>query len=67
MWCTAGHNLVLSLGSAVMMLGALYEMYRRSQAEGLSWMLCEDPDTKPVGPLYFWCGEGLPVIVEIVV
>eukprot|EP01138_Halocafeteria_seosinensis_P006262 gb/GECG01006403.1/.p1 GENE.gb/GECG01006403.1/~~gb/GECG01006403.1/.p1 ORF type:complete len:279 (+),score=7.47 gb/GECG01006403.1/:1-837(+) len=49
------HNLILCVWSLVMCLGAGYEAYRRVVEEkSVWWMLCEHPDTAPVGRLYFW-------------
>ena len=49
------HNLVLCIGSLVMFCGCLKEVVQRSIEEGdASWLLCEDPATKPRGPLWFW-------------
>jgi len=51
-----GHNLVLSLGSLVMMLGTIFELYRRSMASNGDnwWFVCEDMATQSKGPLFFW-------------
>ncbi|CAM9531914.1 unnamed protein product [Heterosigma akashiwo] len=49
------HNIILSGGSLIMLLGAIFEACRRSKAHsGFSWLLCEDPMMTASGPLYFW-------------
>jgi len=52
---TAFHNVVLSIGSLVMLLGTLAELFRRrNSAGGVDWFFCERPETLPTGPLFFW-------------
>jgi len=54
-WLQAVHNLLLCVGSAIMMLGALREVIARSAREGsATWLFCEDTKTQPVGALWFW-------------
>ena len=49
------HNLLLSLGSLVMLLGTLLELHRRwSASESFDWFFCEAPATQTSGPLFFW-------------
>mmetsp|Transcript_23992 Transcript_23992/g.31367 ORF Transcript_23992/g.31367 Transcript_23992/m.31367 type:complete len:260 (+) Transcript_23992:96-875(+) len=48
------HNLVLSGGSLLMLLGAIFDIWRRAGAHGYSFLLCEDPLMTSSGPLYFW-------------
>eukprot|EP00455_Lapot_gusevi_P056935 TRINITY_DN9562_c0_g1_i1.p1 TRINITY_DN9562_c0_g1~~TRINITY_DN9562_c0_g1_i1.p1 ORF type:complete len:280 (-),score=78.12 TRINITY_DN9562_c0_g1_i1:83-922(-) len=48
------HNGFLSLFSLVMCVGAAFEVYQRFQQEGIDWFICEDPNTKAQGALYFW-------------
>ena len=50
------HNHILSIGSAAIVIGALYELYGRFQQSGtLSWMICEpEPASVSTGPLWFW-------------
>ena len=57
----AVHNLVLSLGSLVMFLGALRELLRRGATESqdgaygrATFFFCEPRGTLPNGPLYYW-------------
>ena len=49
------HNLVLCIGSLIMFVGCLKEVILRSIDEGdASWLLCEHPDSRPRGALWFW-------------
>eukprot|EP00668_Euglena_longa_P000236 GGOE01000322.1.p1 GENE.GGOE01000322.1~~GGOE01000322.1.p1 ORF type:complete len:259 (+),score=83.77 GGOE01000322.1:37-813(+) len=48
------HNLVLSVGSLVMLLGLMVEMVRRVSHSGTSWIICESTSTTAEGPLFFW-------------
>jgi len=51
---TVGHNMILSLGSLVMLLGTAVELQRRYAHSGtVAWFVCEDA-TASSGPLYFW-------------
>lgn len=48
------HNLILCVGSLIMLLGTMYEVYRRGSVEGYYWLLCEESGKSAVGPLFFW-------------
>ena len=49
------HNLLLSVGSLVMLLGTLFELNRRWASSGdLGWFFCEASTTESNGPLFFW-------------
>ena len=49
------HNLLLSVGSLVMMLGTVLELHRRWSSSGsFEWFVCEAPATQSKGPLFFW-------------
>ena len=49
------HNIILSLGSLIMLVGTVYEVAKRIQSEGsIVWIFCEHPDTKANGMLWFW-------------
>eukprot|EP00285_Hemiselmis_virescens_P002323 CAMPEP_0173407312 /NCGR_PEP_ID=MMETSP1356-20130122/66798_1 /TAXON_ID=77927 ORGANISM="Hemiselmis virescens, Strain PCC157" /NCGR_SAMPLE_ID=MMETSP1356 /ASSEMBLY_ACC=CAM_ASM_000847 /LENGTH=250 /DNA_ID=CAMNT_0014368469 /DNA_START=62 /DNA_END=814 /DNA_ORIENTATION=+ len=48
------HNAVLCLVSLAMFIGAGYEAYVRSKAEGITFLFCEKYNTKAQGGLYFW-------------
>ena len=58
----ASHNLVLSLGSLVMLAGTVIEIVRRAASEsgapglfgGATFLFCERVGAKAVGPLYYW-------------
>lgn len=51
----AVHNLILSGGSLVMLLGCASEVLRRAQhEESYEFVLCENPLTEAQGPLFFW-------------
>lgn len=51
----AGHNVALSVGSAVMFVGTAREVLRRSDVEGWNWILCESSSSLPTaGALYYW-------------
>ena len=48
------HNLLLSVGSLVMLLGTLFELNRRWASSGdFGWFFCEAA-TESNGPLFFW-------------
>ena len=55
-WLAAGHNVVLSVGSAIMFIGCVYELQRRWESTGtLGWVICEEITTAPAtGGLFFW-------------
>lgn len=55
-WLAAGHNAVLSIGSAAMFVGCLSEVFNRWESDGsIEWFLCEVPSSAPTkGPLFFW-------------
>lgn len=59
-WLQVAHNLILCLASLLMALGTAVEVVRRSLAEADSspwfgrWLYCEDPQTVPRGPLWYW-------------
>ena len=55
-WLAAGHNTVLSVGSAVMLAGCLYEVQLRWAADAsLVFILCESQSSVPTsGALFFW-------------
>jgi len=49
------HNLILCVSSLTMVLGTIFEIWRRSIAhEGLYFLLCEDIMMSSSGPLFFW-------------
>ena len=58
----AAHNLVLCVGSLVMMVGTLREVVLRALREppdsgvfgGATFLFCEPPSTRPNGALWFW-------------
>ena len=50
----AYHNLILCAWSAIMFVGAAWEVAVRGMSDGGEWMFCEAPSTTATGPLYFW-------------
>ncbi|CAL1161844.1 unnamed protein product, partial [Cladocopium goreaui] len=48
------HSFFLSGLSLVMFLGCTVEVFRRVQADGWGWTVCEQPGGRSAGPLYFW-------------
>ena len=49
------HNLILCLGSLIMLLGTGFEVMRRIRSEhGFHWMFCEEVGKRATGPLFFW-------------
>ena len=55
-WITAVHNLILSMGSAAMLIGTIVELWRRyvQTDNNIMWFFCEDATGLAEGPLYFW-------------
>ena len=48
------HNLLLSVGSLIMLLGTVLELHRRWSSSGsFDWFFCEAA-TESNGPLFFW-------------
>lgn len=51
------HNIILIIGSAIMLYGVTIESYRRIRAEDSSWppfLFCESPNATTTGSLYYW-------------
>ena len=49
------HNLFLSVGSLIMFIGCITEVYTRYQREGSSfWLFCEREGADVKGNLYYW-------------
>ena len=54
-WFLPYHNIILSGGSLIMLLGVAVCVYYRSLEENsFVWLLCESESTRPKGALWFW-------------